>query len=105
MRGHNAMVEGVCGMYGALVANSEQWRDMQIVQAWKIFDRTMMQAARHANEIGDWREHERIWTVAQAERAMLTNAAWHEYRMATFHTNVWFQLRLNRAIPGRELLG
>ena len=104
MRGHNVMVEGVCDVYGALVANNERFRDMQIAQAWKIFDRTMMQAARHANEIGEWREHEHTWTVAQAERAMLTSVAWLGYREATQKTNDWFQSRLNRAIPGRERL-
>jgi hypothetical protein len=103
MRGHNVMMIGVCGLYGALVRPAEQYRDQRIADAWRDFDIRMTIAARKAHEIGDWRAHEREWTVAQADRAERCNAAWKEYDTVTARTNKWFQDRLNRACPGRNV--
>ena len=103
MRGHNAMLETVCATYAALVQPCEQYRDQRIADAWRDFDIRMTIAARKAHEIGDWRQHEREWTVAQEARAALTSAAWEDYRSATARTNDWFLRRLNRAVAGRRV--
>ena len=103
MLGHNAMLETVCATYAALVRPCEQFRDQCIADAWRDFDIRMTIAARKAHEIGDWRQHEKEWTVAQEARAALTSAAWEDYRAATGATNAWFQSRLARAVAGRRV--
>ena len=75
MRGHNVMVETVCATYAASVWPCEHYRDQRIAAAWRDFDARMTIAARKAHEIGDWRQHEREWTLAQEARAALTSAA------------------------------
>ncbi len=102
MRGHNVMLETVCATYASIVAPCEAWRDFRVACAWRQFDARMMVAARHANEIGDWREHEHEWTRAQADRAAITNEAWLEYREATASTNDWFVARIRRALSTGE---
>jgi len=98
MLGHNVMLETVCATYAALVRPCEVWRDAKIAAAWHTFDRTMMTAAREAHRTGDWRDHERVWTAAQADRAVLTSSAWRDYRNATTATNSWFVDRLRRTL-------
>ena len=87
----------ICQIYAALVYSPARRRDKRIAEAWKAFDRTMTQAARDAHVHGDWRDHERAWTKAQADRADLTGAAWRDYREATALTNEWFRARLRKA--------